>query len=302
MKCLVLGGTGFIGKTLIEKLVKQGHFVRAYSLSQYHTNTKEIEHVQGDFATGENLELALRDIDVVYHLISSTLPSLPHSKSIEDIDINLIGTIRLLNLMVTANTKKIIFASSGGTVYGIPKYLPLDENHPTNPICSYGITKLAIEKYLQLFSINSPINAVALRISNPYGPHHNIKNKQGLINTLCHNIIHGRSISIWGDGSIVRDYIHIDDVGNALLSALGQTSKFTMVNISSGIGLSVNAVIEKVLSKTGGSPTIQYLEPRSFDIQECVLSNSLAKQQLDWFPLISIDEGIAQTIQWLKAG
>jgi len=299
MRCLVLGGTGFIGKNLIEKLKEQDHFVRTYSSSKSFSETRGIEYVYGDFSTGDNLASALAEIDVVYHLISSALPSLPMSQAASDIETNLIGTIRLLNLMVASGNKKIIFASSGGTVYGLPNYLPLDELHPTNPICSYGITKLSIEKYLQLFSRNSSIAAVVLRISNPYGRHHNIKNNQGLINTLCYNVIHGKAITIWGNGSIVRDYIHIDDVCDALICALGDTEKFFMANISSGLGLSVNTIIKKVLFKTGIQPNIQYLKPRLFDIQESVLSNSLAKQCLDWDPIINIDEGITQTIEWL---
>lgn len=295
----MLGGTGFIGKNLVAKLEQQGHFVRTYSSSQNFSESTTVEHVQGNFSTGENLDLALKDIDVVYHLICNTLPNLPHTKSSEDVEVNLLGTIRLLNLMTIAKNKKIIFASSGGTVYGKPEYLPLNEKHSTNPICSYGITKLSIEKYLHLFALNSHIDAVALRISNPYGPHHNIKNKQGLINTLCFNITNEIPVTIWGDGSIVRDYIHIDDVGNALVSALNNTKKFMVANVSSGVGLSVNMIIQKVLSITGANPEIQYKEARSFDIQECILSNDQIKKALDWEPKINIDEGIKRTVEWL---
>lgn len=299
MRCLVLGGTGFIGKILIEKLERHGHFVRTYSLSREFSGSRTVEHIQGDFSIGENLAIALEDIDVVYHLICSSLPSLPHSKSSEDIEINLLGTIKLLNLMCKAKNKKIIFASSGGTIYGVPKYLPLDELHSTDPICSYGITKLTIEKYLRIFSLNSEIASVALRISNPYGPHHNIKNKQGLINTLCYNIKNNQPLTIWGDGSVVRDYIFIDDLGDALLCALNETGKFLVANISSGIGLSVNAIIQKVLSISDSNPDIQYHAARTFDIQECFLSNNRAKKILKWSPKIEIDEGIKKTFDWL---
>lgn len=301
MRCLVLGGTGFIGKTLIEKLEQQGHFVRTYSLSKSFSGPKTVEHIQGDFSIGENLTIALKDIDVVYHLLSSTLPSLPDSKSAEDIEVNLLGTIRLLNLMNEAKNKKIIFASSGGTVYGVPDYLPLDELHPTDPICSYGITKLSIEKYLRLFTLNSQIHAVVLRISNPYGPHHNIKNRQGLINTICHNIINNQALTIWGDGSVIRDYIYTDDLGDALVSALNETGKFLVANISSGVGLSVNTIIQKVLSISGTNQNIQYHAARPFDIQECFLSNDRAKKILKWSPKIAIDEGIKRTFEWLAS-
>lgn len=301
MRCLVLGGTGFIGKTLIDKLERRGHFVRTYSLSRSFAGSKTVEHIQGDFSIGENLAIALKDIDVVYHLICSTLPSLPHSKSSDDIEVNILGTLRLLNLMCIAKNKKIIFASSGGTIYGVPEYLPLDELHSTDPICSYGISKLTIEKYLRIFTLNSEIDAVALRISNPYGPHHNIKNKQGLINTICYNISNDQPLTIWGDGRVVRDYIYIDDLGDALVSALNETGKFLLANISSGVGLSVNAIIQKVLSISGANPNIQYQAARLFDIQECFLSNNRAKEILKWSPKIEIDEGIRRTFEWLAS-
>lgn len=299
MRCLVLGGTGFIGKTLVKKLEKHGHFVRTYSRSKCFAGSKSVQHIQGDFSIGENLEAALKDIDVVYHLICSTLPSLPHSESSNDIEVNILGTIRLLNLMCASKIKKIIFASSGGTVYGVPEYLPLDELHSTDPICSYGISKLTIEKYLRIFTLNSEIDAVALRISNPYGPYHNIKNSQGLINTICYNIRNNLPITIWGDGSVVRDYIYIDDLGDAMVSALNETGKFLVANIGSGIGFSVNTIIQKVLYISACNPNIQYHAARSFDIQECFLSNSYAQKILKWSPKIEINTGIKKTIDWL---
>lgn len=297
MKCLVLGASGFIGKNLVDKLIFHGHDVRTYSRNDS-SKASMAEGVSGDFTKSENLRDALHDIDVVYHLISTSLPNLPFNMSIEDINDNLIPTITLLNLMVEAGNKKIIFASSGGTVYGNSMEPVLNESQPTNPICSYGITKLTIEKFITLFTLNSSISAVILRISNPYGENHRIDSNQGLINKLCHNVSNGLQIEIWGDGNVIRDYLHVDDVTNAMVESLKETGKNLTVNISSGSGLSVNEITRKILALADSNVDILYKPGRKFDVKHCVLSNNLAEDQLGWKPLIDIDTGIERTFKW----
>jgi UDP-glucose 4-epimerase len=300
MKCLVLGATGFLGTNLIEKLAEHGHEIQTYSNNQNYSSHFVKEYFAGNFIKGDNLANALDGIDVVYHLISTSLPSLPFNRSSEDVSDNLISTIRLLNLMAEAGNQKIIFASSGGTIYGDSTEPLLDESHPTNPICSYGISKLSIEKYIQLFTLNSSVSAVNLRVSNAYGKHHRIGRGQGLINTLCHNVSKGQPIEIWGDGKIVRDYLHVDDVSNALLASLKDTGRNLTVNISSGSGLSVNQIAEKILTITDSKAEVIYHPSRKFDVQQCVLSNHLAKDVLGWEPTVGIDEGILRTYQWYQ--
>src|SRR6516164_2664646 len=157
MRCLVLGGLGFIGSHLVDALLAEGHFVRCFdranviALEKSHLFYGDIEIFEGDFVSETDIVHALSGCDICFHLVSTTLPKSSNADPAFDVETNVVGTVRLLSQAVKAGVKKVIFVSSGGTVYGIPKHIPIAETHPTDPICSYGITKLAIEKYLALF-------------------------------------------------------------------------------------------------------------------------------------------------------
>lgn len=155
LRCLVLGGAGFIGSHLVDGLLAHGHQVRVLDrpgVAPIHRDPNPaLEIVAGDFSNAGDIAEAITGIDVCFHLVSTTLPRSSNADPVFDLETNLVGTVRLLQRTVESGVRKVVFVSSGGTVYGTPQYLPIDENHPTNPICSYGITKLAIEKYLELF-------------------------------------------------------------------------------------------------------------------------------------------------------
>lgn len=153
MKCLVLGGGGFLGSNLCDRLLQLGYEVRVFErqyLKKYRKfhSYEKIEWLEWDFINNDDLKHAVDGCDIIYHLISTTLPKSSNDNSVYDVETNVIATLNLLNHARNASIKKIIFLSSGGTVYGIPENTPVKENHPLNPICSYGITKIAIEKYL----------------------------------------------------------------------------------------------------------------------------------------------------------
>lgn len=302
MRVLVVGGNGFIGSHLTDFLVSQGQSVRVYNRSRnlYQTQLhKDVEYIYGDFADQSLLKSALKDVEVVYHLISTTLPSTSNNNPVVDVASNVIDTIKLLENCVNASVKKVIFSSSGGTIYGYPHELPIDENAPTNPICSYGITKLSIEKYLYLFNYLYGLDYTILRISNPYGPRQNPTGKVGAITIFLNQILKKKPIQIWGDGEIVRDYIYILDVVQALYNVQNPDLTESLFNIGSGQGFSLNQLLAKIHQVIQQDFDVQYIEGRKVDIPINVLDITKAKTVFQWQPNVSLELGIQKTWEWL---
>jgi len=298
MRVLVLGGAGFIGAHVVERLVAEGHFVRVLDRSSASSNPK-VEFIQIDFNDVMTLSEALIGIDVVIHLVSTSVPSTSNKDPVSDVNGNLVNSIRLLEVMNDSGVKKIIYFSSGGTVYGHPQKSPMDELHPTNPVCSYGIVKLAIEKYLNMYSDLYGFTSIVLRPSNPYGPGQRRMGVQGFIGTCINMALGEKTLTIWGDGSVIRDYVHVTDVAEATLLALKSEQSNTF-NISSGIGYSLNEIVKLVEKHTHKKLSIIYKEKRDFDIPEMVLDNQKAEQIIAWKPSIDIDIGIAETVHALS--
>lgn len=305
MKIVIFGGGGFIGSTIADRLLLDNHELRIFERPRVPPYRKfaqpeRVEWMTGDFSSTHDLDDAIRGMDVVLHLVSTTLPKSSNDDPIYDVQSNVVATLQMLNAMVAHKVGKIVFISSGGTVYGNPTYLPIDEKHPTNPLVSYGITKLAIEKYLQMYSHLYGINAITLRVANPYGERQRIETAQGAIGVFLHHALKGLPIEIWGDGSVTRDYIHVSDVAEAFVRAVEYTGATTLFNISSGNGTSLNDLINMLENMLGRSADVRYKPGRPFDVPVSVLSNDLARAQLGWAPEVSMQDGIARTAQWMK--
>lgn len=305
MKCVIFGGGGFIGSAIADRLLLDGHTVRIFERPRVVPYRKfkaseQVEWVTGDFLSTHDVGEAIDGTDVVLHLVSTTLPKNSNDDPIYDVQSNVVGSLQLLNAMVARNVRKIVFISSGGTVYGIPKYLPIDEGHPTDPLVSYGITKLAIEKYLHLYEHMHGIRSITLRAANPYGERQRIETAQGAVGVFLHRALTGNPVEIWGDGSVTRDYLHISDVAEAFVKAVEYTGPKSVFNISSGSGTSLNELIA-MLEETLGKPIERrYLPARPFDVPVSVLSNELARTELHWAPSVSMRAGIARTAEWMK--
>lgn len=301
-----MGGGGFIGSTIVDRLLLDGHQIRVFERPRVQpfrqfTVSEQVEWIAGDLSSAHDVDNALKGADAVLHLVSTTLPKSSNDDPIYDVQSNVVATLQMLNAMVAHKVNKIIFISSGGTVYGAPKYLPVDEQHPTNPVVSYGITKLTIEKYLQMYRHLHGINAISLRVANPYGERQRIETAQGAVGVFLHNAVRGIPIDIWGDGSVTRDYIHVSDVAEAFVSALAYTGKIASFNISSGKGSTLNELIcllKEVLGKPIG---VRYLAARPFDIPVNILDNSLALKELNWSPAVSIKAGLERTARWFQS-
>ncbi|MFJ7315183.1 NAD-dependent epimerase/dehydratase family protein [Pseudomonas sp. NPDC098747] len=305
-RSLVLGGRGFVGTPLIDALLDQGHVVRCFdrpnvvALGASHVENPNFELCEGDFTSEADISEALQGCDFCFHLVSTTLPKSSNADPIFDVESNLVGTIRLLTLAVEAGIKKVIFVSSGGTVYGDPVELPIPETHPTEPVCSYGIAKLAIEKYLALFHRLHGLDYTVLRLANPFGEGQRTHASQGAVAVFLGKVLRNEPIEIWGDGSVVRDYIHVADVVQALLTSLEPSGKEHVFNIGSGRGHSLNDVLDAIEKITGRKAIRDYQHARGFDVPFSVLSIERARDVLGWAPAVSFEEGLKRFVEWLE--
>lgn len=305
MKIVIFGGGGFIGSAIADRLLQDGHALRIFERPRvlpYRSfdSGETVEWVTGDFGSMHDINQALDGVDAVFHLVSTTLPKSSNDDPVYDVQSNLVATLHLLEAMVVHQVKRIVFISSGGTVYGAPRYLPIDERHPTEPQVSYGITKLAIEKYLTIYQRNHGIKATILRVANPYGERQRIETAQGAVGVFSSRALSNQALEIWGDGSVTRDYLYVSDVADAFARAVSYTGEHTVFNISSGVGTSLNEMIAMLERALGRDVVRNYRPGRSFDVPSSVLDNSLAQLELEWAPRVTLEEGIARTLDWMR--
>ena len=302
MKTLILGGNGFLGSHLVDFLLKSENEVVVFDKNNeiFREQLPNVKYYLGDLSNTSLLATALNGVDIVYHLISTTLPKSSNDAPIYDVESNLVGTLKMLDLCVKSDVKKIIFLSSGGTVYGQPESLPISESSNTQPDCSYGICKLAIEKYLYLYKKLYGLNYTVIRASNPYGPRQNYNVAQGVISVFLSQIIQNKEITIWGDGNITRDYIYIDDCIQAIFLASVTDTNSKIFNIGSGIGHSLNDIVRLISEICKLTPIINYRTKRLSDVSAIYLNIENAKEELNWYPGVHIQEGIEKTYLSIK--
>lgn len=306
MKVTVLGGGGFIGSAIIDRLLVEGHSIRVFErprIEPYRafTDSERVEWINGDLMSVHDIREAVRGVDAVMHLVSTTLPKSSNDDPIYDVQSNLIASLQLLKVMVEEQVRRVVFISSGGTVYGQPQYLPIDERHPTEPMVSYGITKLAIEKFMVMFQHLHGLKPVILRVTNPYGERQRVETAQGAVGVFLDRIIRGHPIEIWGDGSVSRDYIHVSDVAQAFARALTYEGSQVVFNVSTGKGTPLNELLKIIGEVTGLPVNAQFKPARPFDVPVSVLDNTLAQAQLGWKPVVSLSDGIARTAEWMRS-
>jgi UDP-glucose 4-epimerase len=304
MKVVILGGGGFLGSHLAETLLANGQEVCVFDQpgARYldHSRERGATIVTGNFFDPDALRAVISDREVVYHLVSTTVPQTSNDNPRLDVEGNLIGTLQLLEQIRSARVKKIIFSSSGGTVYGIPQEIPIKESHPTDPTSSYGIVKLAIEKYLYLYWSLYGIDYCILRISNAYGARQPITPTQGAIAAFLGKATAGEEIVIWGDGTVLRDYIYASDIANAFLQASLYQGEWKVFNIGSGHGHSLNDLISAIENITQIPLQVKYLPGRRFDVPVNVLDITRAKLHLYWEPKVRLEEGVLSAWEWMQ--
>ena len=303
MKYLILGGNGFIGTHVVERLLAEGGHVRVYDRAdnRFLGRQPQVEYIYGEMGNRGLIRAALTDIDVVCHLASTTVPGTSNDDPAFDVQTNVVDTIRLLEACVTAGVKRVVFLSSGGTIYGLPERLPIPESHPLNPISSYGIAKLAIEKYLAMFHHLHGLDYRVLRPANAYGERQNPLGQQGLVGVFLGKIARGEPIVVWGDGSVTRDYVYVADIAEAIYQALTTTAPARIFNIGNGAGVSVNEMLSRLKAVVGRELDVRYTGARGFDVPASVLDISLARDQLGWTPRTDLDTGLLRTWRWIQA-
>lgn len=305
MRFLVLGGGGFLGSHIATALVEAGHAVRIFERERLsRENVRHIlgsvEFEEGDFTDPVRLTRSVKDADVIVHCIGTTHPKTSNENPVYDIASNLIPTLHLLDAAVRERVRKVIFLSSGGTVYGIARRTPIPEDHPTEPVCSYGIQKLAIEKYLRLYRELHGLDFAVMRISNPFGERQRPAGAQGAVTVFLHTALRREPIEIWGDGSVVRDYIYVSDVAEAVLALARHEGEPKLFNVGTGVGRSLLDVCSAIESVIGRKVEVVFKPARAFDVPMNVLDISQAALVLGWRPATPFQEGLRRSVAWLE--
>ena len=304
MKCLVLGGGGFIGSHVVDALIDGGHRVRVFErprVPQYRAcDGDTLEWMEGDFQNSARVREAVQGVDTIVHLVSTTLPKGSNDDPEFDVQSNVIGSLRLLRSAVEAGVRKVVFISSGGTVYGVPVTIPIPETHPTEPRVSYAIGKLAVEKYLAVFRQQHGLDYAVLRVANPYGPRQRVDIAQGAVAVFLDAVLAGRDVEIWGDGSVIRDYVHVADVARAFVLALEYGGAERIFNIGSGQGRSLVELLDVIERAVGRPVPRRHLPARGIDVPSNVLDIARAQRELAWTPMVGLEEGVARTVEWLR--
>lgn len=299
---MILGGSGFIGSHLGRLLSQMGHYVRVVDIKPPLCPADDyIAMALKDIPLHPSV---LDNIEVVYHLAWNSLPKTSNINPSADIDDNLIGSVGLLEqCVINQGVKKVIFISSGGTVYGIPRQVPILEDHPKQPLCSYGITKLGFENYLEMFRVNWGQEYVVIRGSNPYGEGQDFNRPQGVVSVFLHRLMQDKPIEIWGDGRVIRDYIYVRDLALALYRCLDYDQPkngWRIFNVGSGSGLSLLDIIQEMEKLTGKRARLEFKPSRTLDVPINVLDCQRIESLLNWRPIVSFPEGLRRTWESLK--
>jgi len=299
MRIAILGASGFIGKNLAHRLILEKHEVVSF--------VRDGDALEG-FGLGELIEFdflnlakvadLLQGFDSVVHLVSSTNPATSALRPRADVSENLLGFLDLMEILKRSTKTRLTFVSSGGAVYGVPNTLPIGEGHSTNPVSAYGAVKLAIEKFLHVYNLEFGLDYRILRLSNPYGPHQVNAAGQGLVPTIIERAIRKEPLTVWGDGSNVRDYLFVEDAVSAITKSLVDTSEHKIFNIGSGKGTSILDLVHEVEELLGESIQVNFEAKRFSDAPSNVLDISLAQEVLGWTPQTALKDGLSKTIKW----
>lgn len=303
MKLLVTGGAGFIGSHVTDALIEKGHEVVVVDnllmgkLENVHPKAK---FVLMDIRAKEIAKLfSMEQFDAVFHLAAQ----MDVRKSVEDpvfdAEVNVLGTLNLLQNAVRYHVKKIIFASTGGAVYGEQREFPCTEDHPTQPVSPYGITKLTVEKYLYFYAVEYGLRYVTLRLANVYGPRQNPHGEAGVVAIFTGKLLSGGEPIINGDGKQTRDYVYVGDVVEANLRAL-EYPENDVFNIGTGIETDVNRIFHLLNQLTNRNMEEKHGPPKPGEQRRSVIDYKKAKRLMGWEPKVSLEEGLKRTVEYFK--
>lgn len=301
-KVLVVGGSGFIGGHLCRRLLAENYLPVVFD--RVAPSIDGVEYHRGDMSTIADLWPSLLEgVEAVYHLAWTTKPQSANNDPLFDLQSNVAAGIHLLDgLTHLSHRPRFIFVSTGGAVYGQTGNSPVPEDFPANPISAYGISKLALEHYLQLYHRLHELDYLVFRPGNPYGEGQDPAGAQGAVAVFMGKLIRGEPITIWGDGEVVRDYLHIDDLVSALMAGLAYQPEVDaprVFNIGSGRGVSLNELV-KILGQIAGRPAqVTYTPARKADVPHIVLDIGRIREYLGWTPQITMEQGLKRTWDWI---
>ena len=300
---LILGGSGFIGRHVALKLARLGHQVivadRAAPPCEFPAEVRaRIAWTPFDMAATD-WEPLIAGATTIHHYAWTTIPATANADPAGDLCANVVPTLALLEAIQRSTTRpRLIFASSGGTVYGKLRHVPVHEDHPLAPITAYGASKAAVELYLGHYRAVYGLDCRVARLANPFGAGQDLARGQGAATTFLHRALTGRAITMWGDGEVVRDYIHVTDAADGMvaLACAPQTDGPWIFNIASGHGVSLNGIVAELEARFGRTLEVHRESGRPFDIPISVLDVSLARIVLGWSPRLSFPEGMTRTL------
>ena len=308
MRILVTGGAGFIGSHVADAYLAAGHEVAV--VDDLSTGSREnvqpgIRFFPVDIRSAE-LPAVVADFrpDVINHHAAQLSVSISTKDPRRDADINILGTLNLLEAAVRHNLGRVIFASTGGAVYGDWVSVPTDETAVAQPVCPYGVAKLAVEKYLTAYQAMHGLRAVALRYSNVYGPRQSSLGEAGVVAIFCRGILAERELIVNGDGEQTRDYVYVGDVvrANMLATELPLGGELPVFNIGTGVGTSVNDLVLLLREVTGRDVRWRHGPPRPGEQRHSVLGCSRGKRALGWEAKMDLRTGLGRTFEWFQSG
>lgn len=298
-RAVILGAGGFIGINLALALTADGYEVACFDREVNPHWPAQAKAVTGNFsALPAELLVELEDA-TVFDLVSSCRPSQHTDQAADEVLADVVTTLRCLEQTRGRNIRWV-FVSSGGTVYGPEAVCPTTEDALTDPICSYGLVKLTIEKYFDLYRKIHQTDYVVARVSNPYGPWQHPMRGQGVIAALVFKALTQQNIEIWGDGENIRDYLYIDDTSRALIKLAEAGHSGEIYNVSSGTGTTINELIETIGTVLGERISANYVAARNSDVRMSILDNSKLRSHTGWRAKVGPQEGIKATAKWIS--
>ena len=307
MKIILLGAAGFIGTNLVIELAKNPKNIitvvdrdNEFFKHIIALNLPNLYFIESELTMDIDYEELVFDQDLVYHLVSTTVPTTSNQHIAEELKANVVLSANLFEACVKQNVKKVVFISSGGTVYGKESMCPLNEKTPTNPITSYGIQKVSIEKLLYLYNYMYGLDYRIIRLANPYGPYQRPNGVLGAVTTFTYKALKGEEILVYGDGSVVRDFIYIDDAVRGIQKIVEGTDKHHTFNLGCGYGTSIIQVLESIERALNKKLNVRYTEARKVDVPVNYLDIKRFETSYGSLNPISLEEGIRRTAKFMK--
>src|ERR1043166_7873611 len=303
-KALVTGGAGFIGSNVAKLLVEEGYdvFVIDNLFSGYRKNIdqlKSVHFIEADVRDEVAVAHAMEGTEIVFHLAASVGNVRSIEQPVEDSEVNLLGTIRVLEAARRAGVRKLI-CSSSAAIFGELRRLPIPEDHPTEPDSPYGVSKLAEEKMCLVYSKLYELDAICLRYFNVYGVNQRYDAYGNVIPIFAHRLLRGEPLVIYGDGEQTRDFVNVADVARANLSAARSPGVTGAFNIGSGVAISVNRLIGMMMEPSETSVSVKHVEPRKGEVRDSRADISTAREVLAYEPMVHLEQGLREYMRWAK--